>query len=270
MKFGFPRFPWRDGLKWVSIRKSEGITAHERFSIACTKWLYLPYVVCRRKGAATAAARLSFLSPSLHGYPNFTPESQYLLITLEGIVLYSPLSLSLSPSPASFPLLLSLQHDLCTFFCGQPFSPLFFFSPPPTFHPIFQEKEKHAQDGFSLPSRCQVDARSCSSRYFLYSRLEGRVERGGEGGRRRFEEHSRHDENSPHDSFILGNECLPRSGGNVPFTLEIRRNPRGWTERHLCASPRINLRILPAKLSNPSTFFYFRIANNLFRGHCFL
>lgn len=178
--------------------------------------------------------------------------------------------LSLSPSPASFPLLLSLQHDLCTFFCGQPFSPLFFFSPPPTFHPIFQEKEKHAQDGFSLPSRCQVDARSCSSRYFLYSRLEGRVERGGEGGRRRFEEHSRHDENSPHDSFILGNECLPRSGGNVPFTLEIRRNPRGWTERHLCASPRINLRILPAKLSNPSTFFYFRIANNLFRGHCFL
>lgn len=190
-----------------------------------------------------------------------------------------------SPSKASFCILLSLSLSLLL----QPLSPssslssttsarsfaanLFlpcFFSPPPTFHPIFQEKEKHAQDGFSLPSRCQVDARSCSSRYFLYSRLEGRVERGGEGGRRRFEEHSRHDENSPHDSFILGNECLPRSGGNVPLTLEIRRNPRGWTERHLCASPRINLRILPAKLSNPSTFFYFRIANNLFRGHCFL
>lgn len=50
--------------------------------------------MCHRKGAATAAARLSFLSPSsvaipVPGYPNFTPESQYLLITLEGIVLYS-------------------------------------------------------------------------------------------------------------------------------------------------------------------------------------
>lgn len=148
--FGFPRFPWRDGLKWVSIRKSEGITAHERFSIACTKWLYLPYVVCRRKGAATAAARLSFLSPSLHGYPNFTPESQYLLITLEGIVLYSPLSLSLSPSPASFSLLLSLQHDLCTFFCGQPFSPLFFF-PPSHVPPYFSRKRETRTGWFFAP-----------------------------------------------------------------------------------------------------------------------
>lgn len=102
-----------------------------------------------------------------------------------------------SPSKASFCILLSLSLSLLL----QPLSPssslssttsarsfaanLFlpcFFSPPPTFHPIFQEKEKHAQDGFSLPSRCQVDARSCSSRYFLYSRLEGRVERGEKGG----------------------------------------------------------------------------------------
>lgn len=63
-----------------------------------TKWLFLPYVVCHRKGAATAAVRLSSLPPPLSfslsltlsadvvGYPNFTPEGQYLLITLEGIV----------------------------------------------------------------------------------------------------------------------------------------------------------------------------------------
>lgn len=51
--------------------------------------------MCHRKGAATAAVRLSSLfsfspSPSTDvavlSYPNFTPESQYLLITLEGIV----------------------------------------------------------------------------------------------------------------------------------------------------------------------------------------
>lgn len=181
------------GLKWVSIRKSEGITVHERFSIAYTKWLYLPYVVCRRKGAATAAARLSFLSPSLHGYPNFTPESQYLLITLEGIVLYSllPLSLSLSlyPSPSQpislFPTLSPspLSLSLClTFSLARPphvllrptFSP-FFFLPPLSRSTLFFKKKRNT-GRFSLPSRCQ-DARSCSSRYFLYSGLEGRERR---------------------------------------------------------------------------------------------
>lgn len=146
--FGFPRFPWRDGLKWVSIRKSEGITAHERFSIACTKWLYLPYVVCRRKGAATAAARLSFLSPSLHGYPNFTPESQYLLITLEGIVLYSPLSLSFSslfpPPPLSpaRPLHVLLRP---TFFS------LVFFFPPSHVPPYFSRKRETRTGWFFAP-----------------------------------------------------------------------------------------------------------------------
>lgn len=146
--FGFPRFPWRDSLKWVSIRKSEGITAHERFSIACTKWLYLPYVVCRRKGAATAAARLSFLSPSLHGYPNFTPESQYLLITLEGIVLYSPLSLSFSslfPPPPLSParplhVLLRPTFFSLVFFPPLPRSTLFFKKKRNTHRMVFRSR----------------------------------------------------------------------------------------------------------------------------------
>lgn len=86
--------------------------------------------------------------PPYTATPNFTPESQYLLITLEGIVLYSPLSLS--PSPASFPLLLSLQHDLCTFFCGQPFSPLFFF-PPSHVPPYFSRKRETRTGWFFAP-----------------------------------------------------------------------------------------------------------------------
>lgn len=128
------------------------------------KWLYLPYVVCRiGKGAATAAPRLSFLSPSssssssLHGYPNFTPESQYLLITLQGIVLYSPPPLppSLPPSP----------HDLCG---GQPFLSSFF--PPPLTPPsLFSRKKRNTRFFFRSRQAPPPPARSCSSRYFFRS-----------------------------------------------------------------------------------------------------
>lgn len=217
------------GLKWVSIRKSEGITVHERFSIAYTKWLYLPYVVCRRKGAATAAARLSFLSPSLHGYPNFTPESQYLLITLEGIVLYSllPLSLSLYPSPSQpISLFPTLSPPLClTFSLARPphvllrptFSPFFFSASSLTFHPIFREKEKH---------RMVFAPVALSRRSQLFFAILLVLSFRGKGEAQR-------DENSPHDSFILGNECLPRSFGNVtPLTPKFEEIRGG--KQHLC------------------------------------
>lgn len=217
------------GLKWVSIRKSEGITVHERFSIAYTKWLYLPYVVCRRKGAATAAARLSFLSPSLHGYPNFTPESQYLLITLEGIVLYSllPLSLSLYPSPSQpislFPTLspLSLSHFLPSTTSARSFaanlSSVFFSASSLTFHPIFREKEKH---------RMVFAPVALSRRSQLFFAILLVLSFRGKGEAQR-------DENSPHDSFILGNECLPRSFGNAtPLTPKFEEIRGG--KQHLC------------------------------------
>lgn len=94
------------------------------------KWLYLPYVVCRiGKGAATAAPRLSFLSPSssssssLHGYPNFTPESQYLLITLQGIVLYSP-----PPLPPTLPARPLRRPTFLSSFFPLPLTPPSLFS----------------------------------------------------------------------------------------------------------------------------------------------
>lgn len=127
------------------------------------KWLYLPYVVCRiGKGAATAAPRLSFLSPSssssssLHGYPNFTPESQYLLITLQGIVLYFP-----PPLPPSLPAR-PLRRPTFSFFV--------FFPPSNPSFSFLKKKEKH-KIFFSLPSSSPSPppARSCSSRYFFRS-----------------------------------------------------------------------------------------------------
>lgn len=138
--FGFPRFPWRDGLKWVSIRKSEGITAHERFSIACTKWLYLPYVVCRRKGAATAAARLSFLSPSLHGYPQFHPrEPIFIDHPRRHRSVFSSLSLSLSFSSLFPPPPLSPARPLHVLLRPTFFS-LVFFPPLPRSTLFFKKK----------------------------------------------------------------------------------------------------------------------------------
>lgn len=290
------------GLKWVSIRKSEGITVHERFSIAYTKWLYLPYVVCRRKGAATAAARLSFLSPSLHGYPNFTPESQYLLITLEGIVLYSllPLSLSLYPSPSQpISLFPTLSPSLClTFSLARPphvllrptFSP-FFSLPPLSRSTLFFEKKRNT-GWFSLPSRCQ-DARSCSSRYFLYSRSEGRerrnamkihpttllfletsASRGRSGMPRRLHRNSKKSEGV--NSICASARLAPnKSNPCATSTIRIRHEtfksirfgtvdePLGrYTSEHLPLDWRFRS-IIDPKLG------YFRIADNLFRRHCF-
>lgn len=52
--------PWQNGLKWVSITEAEGITIRERFSIAYTKWLFLPYVVCHRKGGGNRSSTTVF------------------------------------------------------------------------------------------------------------------------------------------------------------------------------------------------------------------
>lgn len=184
------------------------------------KWLYLPYVVCRiGKGAATAAPRLSFLSPSsspsssLHGYPNFTPESQYLLITLQGIVLYSP-----PPLPPSLPARPLRRPTFSFFVFSPPFNPSFSFLKKKEKHKIFFAPVKLP---LPLPPPLAAVLRDTSS---------GLGFRGGGGGTVREQQQSR-DENSPHDSFILGNERLPKFE-------EIR----GGGKRHLCTPrPRINL-----------------------------
>lgn len=188
--------------------------------------------MCRRKGAATAAARLSFLSPSdaipVPGYPNFTPESQYLLITLEGIVLYSlcpSLSRSFSYShAASLSLPLSTlrtppsNRDLCTFSRGDEPLLRFFFSFLLSFR--FQGKEKHNRRQVDLCRAVKMLAavlRDTSSPLGRFTR-EGKKGSSTEGKGNRSSGAaiatpgtSRRDENSPHDSLFLEVCLLCRS-----------------------------------------------------------
>ena len=206
---------------------------------------YICHTSCAgRKGAATAAARLSFLSPCsdaipVLGYPNFTPESQYLLITLEGIVLYSlypslsrsfPYSHARPVFPAPSPQTRPSNHDLRTFSRGdEPSLSLFLFVSSSLPFSRGRETQRSGVGPRSL-SRCQ-DARSCSSRYFfsswsLYKGWRG----GGEGERVRQQKEKETgvrerqqqrrkpldaDENSPHDSLFLEVCLLCRSRHNA-------------------------------------------------------
>lgn len=168
--------------------------------------------MCHRKGAATAAARLSFLSPSsvaipVLGYPNFTPESQYLLITLEGIVLYSLWSL---PPPIPLRIFLSLPHAIL------PTRSCYAFSPtdlaPSSFGTFFREKKKKQT---VLPSRCQG-----SQLFFAIPVLRALREKEFVSVERETRElWVVLDENSPHDSLFLE--------GRLPCRW---RMPQDWVE----------------------------------------
>lgn len=86
--------------------------------------------------------------PPYTATPNFTPESQYLLITLEGIVLYSPLSLSFSslfPPPPLSParplhVLLRPTFFSLVFFPPLPRSTLFFKKKRNTHRMVFRSR----------------------------------------------------------------------------------------------------------------------------------
>lgn len=132
--------------------------------------------------------------------------------------LYLSIPLLLNRS-ASFPL--SLSHFLPSTTSARSFAAnlfsVFFSASSLTFHPIFQEKEKH---------RMVFAPVALSRRSQLFFAILLVLSFRGKGEAQR-------DENSPHDSFILGNECLPRSFGNAtPLTPKFEEIRGG--KQHLC------------------------------------
>lgn len=128
-----------------------------------------------------------------------------------------PLSYSFSLPPLSVPLSHFLPSTTSArSFAANLFS-VFFSASSLTFHPIFQEKEKHRTvfAPVALSRRSQL---FFAILLVLWFRGKGEAQR---------------DENSPHDSFILGNECLPRSFGNAtPLTPKFEEIRGG--KQHLC------------------------------------
>lgn len=132
--------------------------------------------------------------------------------------LYLSIPLLLNRS-ASFPL--SLSHFLPSTTSARSFAAnlfsVFFSASSLTFHPIFREKEKH---------RMVFAPVALSRRSQLFFAILLVLSFRGKGEAQR-------DENSPHDSFILGNECLPRSFGNAtPLTPKFEEIRGG--KQHLC------------------------------------
>lgn len=132
--------------------------------------------------------------------------------------LYLSIPLLLNRS-ASFPL--SLSHFLPSTTSARSFAAnlfsVFFSASSLTFHPIFQEKERH---------RMVFAPVALSRRSQLFFAILLVLSFRGKGEAQR-------DENSPHDSFILGNECLPRSFGNAtPLTPKFEEIRGG--KQHLC------------------------------------
>lgn len=205
--------------------------------------------------------------------------------------LYLSIPLLLNRS-ASFPL--SLSHFLPSTTSARSFAANLFsvFSLPPLSRSTLFFEKKRDTGWFSLPSRCQ-DARSCSSRYFLYSRSEGRerrnamkihpttllfletsASRGRSGMPRRLHRNSKKSEGV--NSICASARLAPnKSNPCATSTIRIRHEtfksirfgtvdePLGrYTSEHLPLDWRFRSTIDP-KLG------YFRIADNLFRRHCF-
>lgn len=134
------------------------------------------------------------------------------------------ISLSLSFStdqPLSYSFPLSLSHFLPSTTSARSFAAnlfsVFFSASSLTFHPIFREKERH---------RMVFAPVALSRRSQLFFAILLVLSFRGKGEAQR-------DENSPHDSFILGNECLPRSFGNAtPLTPKFEEIRGG--KQHLC------------------------------------
>lgn len=146
-------------------------------------------------------------------------KASFCILFYLSLYLSIPLLLNRSASFLLFPP--SLSHFLPSTTSARSFAAnlfsVFFSASSLTFHPIFQEKERH---------RMVFAPVALSRRSQLFFAILLVLSFRGKGEAQR-------DENSPHDSFILGNECLPRSFGNAtPLTPKFEEIRGG--KQHLC------------------------------------